>query len=94
MDKEIIFGLNEEDMMINKSGRSLGQVVREDRLTEYSRERLNEMARLISESRDPDVIARSWRCELHNIVHDYDVCLVAGQEGQNYAGLLNNPKGK
>ncbi len=58
-------------MMINKSGRSLGQVVREDRLTEHSRDRLNEMIERISESRDPDQIASILKCEVKNLVHDY-----------------------
>ena len=65
--------------MINKSGRSLGQVVREDRLTEHSRDRLNQMIERISESRDPDVIARVLRCEVKNLVRDYDLTLVVGK---------------
>jgi len=45
--------------MINKSGRSLGQVVREDRLTEHSRDRLNQMVELkITDPRDGGSVQR------------------------------------
>lgn len=47
--------------------------VKRDRLTEYSRDRLETMTRRISESRDPDVIASTLRYELKNLVHDYDL---------------------
>ena len=46
---------------------------RKDRLTEHSRERLNEMIERISESRDPDQIARILRYEVKLLVHDYDL---------------------
>ena len=46
---------------------------REDRLTEYSRERLDGMIDRISESRNPDQIAHILRYEVKNLVHDYDL---------------------
>ncbi len=59
--------------MMNKSARSLGQIVREDRLTEHSRDRLNEMVVRISASRNPREIESILRCEVLNIVHDYNL---------------------
>ena len=46
---------------------------KEDRLTENTRDRLEEMIQRISESRDPDVIASNLRRELRNLIHDYDL---------------------
>jgi len=46
---------------------------KEDRLTENTRDRLEEMTQHISESRDPDVIASHLRRELRNLIHDYDL---------------------
>ena len=44
---------------------------KQDRLAEYSRDRLERMAQRISDSRDPDVIASILRSELRNLIHDY-----------------------
>ena len=52
---------------------------KKDRLTEYSRDRLNEMIERISESRDPDQIASILRYELKFLVQDYDLTLVVGE---------------
>ena len=52
---------------------------KEDRLTECSRDRLNEMIKRISESRNPDQIASILRYEVKHLVHDYDLTLVVGE---------------
>ncbi len=44
---------------------------KEDRLTEYTRDRLDTMIERISESRDPEQIAHILKCEVKNLVHDY-----------------------
>ena len=48
---------------------------KKDRLTECSRDRLNEMIERISESRDPDQIASILRYEVRHLVDDYDLPL-------------------
>ena len=48
---------------------------REDRLTEYSRERLDEMIDRISESRNPEQIVRFLRYEVKHLVQDYDLTI-------------------
>ena len=51
----------------------MDQCNRKDRLTEHSRDRLNEMIERISESRDPDQIARILRHEVKHLGYDYDL---------------------
>tara|TARA_R100000687_G_C6360139_1_gene123030 strand:- start:91 stop:264 length:174 start_codon:yes stop_codon:yes gene_type:complete len=51
---------------------------KEDRLTEYSRDRLNEMIERISESRNPEEITSILKCEIKIMVHDYDLTLARG----------------
>tara|TARA_Y100001951_G_C11201773_1_gene217557 strand:+ start:55 stop:228 length:174 start_codon:yes stop_codon:yes gene_type:complete len=51
---------------------------KEDRLTEYSRDRLNEMIERISESRNPEEITSILKCEIKIMVDDYDLTLARG----------------
>ena len=48
---------------------------KKDRLTEYSRDRLNEMIGRISESRNPNQIVSILRYEVRHLVDDYDLPL-------------------